>query len=612
MRWMRIAAVVALGAWGCDACEGEPVPYQPPADENESASSAEAAKDAGSAVFETREGRSLAEGAKTLETATGELHLGEEEQAHAVLELSDDAGLLLWLTDANGSLVLAHAAGESVLRPRPLQRLAMPGQRCEAAKARLHLVAPGAVVARALPDCRSVDDAGVEEDEAPPVELLWLVELPRGPRVAERLAVLPGPPSSASIGLDTHTTHAQGTETQVSVAITVSSQQGPPLKMTLPWKRGAGGATLAQEAVEEALAEHAAAAERALGAGAPVKAAERARAVIDAYYAVCRDAHAARLRVGDSIGARCGRSQAVGKALAVEGLAQLEQGRVLGATYALQAMHRAFVHATPEQRERLHAALQQRPATAPTETRIGPRRHPATGPRARLSTLGFLKENILLIRGSSALRYLIEAGDPTAADPSKGSTLITAPEGHLAVTGIERGCEGYVLQIVPANRVIAGISAGRAVARPLLKAVPAPSGTACPGLPKQLRDDDGGFRLLGWTADGVVAARGEELRVVPLDAQGRSLDEPVVWPPGKPLAAPAQPGLLAPDGSAYVLPTPAGIAVRSLIPAPRTSLLRPEGWNASDADNFDLSISASGERVAALRDGRVEIYTRTP
>ena len=103
-----------------------------------------------------------------------------------------------------------------------------------------------------------------------------------------------------------------------------------------------------------------------------------------------------------------------------------------------------------------------------------------------------------------------------------GDALITDPAGGFAISDDRAQLRG----LPPADRATPrasslGVVAGRpALAEPLIAAAPPPTGARCPELSAEQRADRGGFRVLAWSARGVLLARGQALSLLALDAPG--------------------------------------------------------------------------------------------
>jgi hypothetical protein len=180
------------------------------------------------------------------------------------------------------------------------------------------------------------------------------------------------------------------------------------------------------------------------------------------------------------------------------------------------------------------------------------------------------------------------------------------PSGALAVVDVGRTCDGHVLRIVRSREVSQGVVLGRALGEPLLDPRPAPS--PCPPLPASLRDDSGGFRILGWTPQGVVAVRRDRVRLVPLEMSGNPAGDASDILPETPLPVPFPLGAMTRDGTAYAWIAEIGVVVRRT-DGSRTTLVRLPTWPANGAgvDPFDVTLSEDGSKVAYIEGGTVVV-----
>jgi hypothetical protein len=220
-------------------------------------------------------------------------------------------------------------------------------------------------------------------------------------------------------------------------------------------------------------------------------------------------------------------------------------------------------------------------------------------PRAR-----FTDESTLFVRRRAPVLVNLESGAETPiAEPS--DDLVRDPGGQLAVTAIERGCAGYALRIERRPGVSSSyVPLPPVASAPLLAQASAPG---CVSLPEAQRRDDGGFDVLGWAPQGVVAARGAERFVVPLGIDGKPTDAPRALEPGAPAPAPLPAGTALADGSQHAQATPFGV----LVFGPQgVALLRPEGYTSAVTAPLDVALSPSGKRVAVVSGGRVYVLTR--
>src|SRR5690606_6124209 len=138
------------------------------------------------------------------------------------------------------------------------------------------------------------------------------------------------------------------------------------------------------------------------------------------------------------------------------------------------------------------------------------------------------------------------------------------------LVAIERRCAGTVLVIGPVDP-LGELSGARRTAL-VAPRVP-PPGAPCPDLTPALRADEDGWRALGWAPQGVLVARGTELRIVPIDLEGRAAGDPVVIEPGAPIPAPIAPGHATGDGRGYAYASSAGLVIVTLAPERRAAFV---------------------------------------
>lgn len=332
-----------------------------------------------------------------------------------------------------------------------------------------------------------------------------------------------------------------------------------------------------------------------------------AERVIRLERALCREQGAPQLLVSGVPGLVCGNGKASTQALATATIAhaRLKQLAEAFASYGLLARRDKL---EPKQQERVLSALAGLPKLAGVQLREGPHVEPSSAPRVRLPAARFVDDGTLFLRRPSPALYKIDTSEETSLALATDD-LVRDPSGELCVTDIERGLCGLSLRIERAPKSSAPFVGGGKVATPLLEPQPAAPGCSQPKGP--LRSDLAGYQVLGWAPQGVVAARGAEVVVVPLTLGGTPASEPFQLSPEAPLPAPLPAGASAPDGSRYLELTPVGVLVRQRGGA-SPELWRPEGYAAIAASVSEAALSPSGQRVAVVAGGVVYILTRSP
>ncbi|HBQ15160.1 MAG TPA: hypothetical protein DEF51_29905 [Myxococcales bacterium] len=116
--------------------------------------------------------------------------------------------------------------------------------------------------------------------------------------------------------------------------------------------------------------------------------------------------------------------------------------------------------------------------------------------------------------------------------------------------------------------------------------------------------------MLGWAPQGVVAARGADLRVAPLTISAEPAGAPESLGPGTPPPAPLPPGAITSDGRYLVELRGLGVLLHRTGGRGAPTLLWPEGWAEREGAPSDPAVSPSGRRIAVLRGGRVLLLER--
>jgi len=332
-----------------------------------------------------------------------------------------------------------------------------------------------------------------------------------------------------------------------------------------------------------------------------------ARRALALFGVLCREGGGPRLRFGTSDGLACGRSLGAGRAAAALATALARDGEVFAAIGAFERLAEDGYRVPPGAQRLAERAMAAMTTTDGITEWVGPTVTLPPGPSARLPVIAFLDATHLLVRGPSALVIDLTSPDSPQPPPHQATNvLFTDPSGQYAATAIERTCDGYVVSIARAAEVVAGVVAGRPVSMPLIARAAAPSGARCPTLPDDVRRDDGGFRLLGWAPQGIVVARRDELRLVPLTVDAAPAGAPRTLGPDDPAPAPIPGGAVTVDGSAYALHTPLGIAFHHR-GASRNAvrLLRGPGWDGDAVSPLDVVVSPNFDRIAYVSEGRV-------
>jgi len=587
--------MVAL-ATACGSCEdgdGRLVPFGIDAGQE----GPEAPEPTEEPPFSAVEGQRLPEGTRAVAVEGAELQANEGHFA-ALLPLDmegdgDRDALLLVHGDEGYGLTLAIRQGSS-FELRTLGNFAAPAP-CALDDVSMRTVAAKIAVVKAGFRC----NVETREDRW---GALWILSVDRNPRVLERITMLPEhgrAPGTLDANARAADHDADGhMDVLVDFRLT-TPDQAEPITTTLIWldrPSGLGRVPGQPEGDIVALAD------RAKAVSATSTAAAVARSALALHAALCRGDSAPRIRLGGADGVDCGVSSGAGRAVATLSASLARQGNLLGAIEAFQRVRQGGLRvagADERAAERAILALAQ----APTE-RQGPMASPPEGPDVRLPGLTFADATTVFVPGTPPQLWNFETDEVTSAPGKDRELLVSDRSRRFAVVDIRRSCDGYTLAIVRVEDVTGNVVIGQPVSEPLLESKAPPRGARCPELPRATREQDGGWKVLGWAPQGVVAARGVEVRLVPLSEQAEAAGEPRVLRAG-PLPAPLPAGRYARAGHAHAAITSFGITVVELRGEGRAVLLRPEGWSAEAAS--DVIISDDGARVAYLGGGRARL-----
>lgn len=597
---LGLAAMLAV-APGCDACSREPkVPFKL-GQEQDAEGGPDAAQSAESKHFEAAVDQPVIDGKLVPIDFVRALlaHDLDGDGDRDVLAIMHDTAKRLRLTvsmrEPDGFGTAEDVAG-----------FAAPGDdTCSLSSAELRALSADKAVASIALAC------GDPQVPTPPSLTFLSLETP--PRVYERIALL-GDASSSPIAITPGSQDVDG-DGHSDIVLHVSpgaapTQQAdggsdPEATLMLTWLDRPGGLSRDLREPDATLGAWANAAQ-ALLAKKPEQALAQAARVVTLEAALCREAGRPVLQVAGAAGIACKPSKGVTGAFATLVLAQARLKHLAEAFDAYSELARREPKPDKKQLERVLTALAGLPKQKGIAMREGPRVELERGPRMRLPAARFVDESTLLLRRSSPVLFSLEGGQETALGVPTDD-LLRDPSGELCVTDIERTNCGLRLRIERAPKPGLPFIGSAPVATPTLLAFAPdcqPDGGAA-------RPDAAGFQLLGWAPQGVVAARGRELRVVPLSAAGAPSGEPFVIEGDTPLPAPLPSGLSAPDGSFRAELTPAGVLVYAR-GAAAPELWRPDGFAGIAQSAREVAISPQGRRAAVVADGIVYVLSREP
>lgn len=583
----RCSILLALMLAGCNCGQGDPVPFgldgsagPEEGDEPERRDDPErpSVDDGRALPDDTR--RVNVEGAP-IESETALRALW----AHDVDDDGDrDAVLVAEGTDSPVRVLFARRDGAEFAAPTELAHAPAAEEGCALSEAALTMAGPW-LIAKGVVTC---EGGGATTEH-------FVLSVDGSVRLEERLAILPvDEPGATRLAFGVDDADEDGEDDlTVEVALTLHDVED---RINLHWVSRTSGLTRQADEPAETLNERSRASLRELR-GDAAAAAESSRSVLRLHAAVCREPGRARLRVGNAAGLPCGDSEGAGRAITTLVRALAAQGQTLPALDAYAQLEAPGRRINDERRDYARRALAQLPSAGGVTLGEGPEA-PTPPPRDfTLSALGFLDEDHVLVRSSPPQRWTIGGGlEPT--DPGTSDVRVMDPQKHFAVASLEHRCGAVRLRVVRPSA-----SAGQPPAsNPLLWGDDA-------GCEDSAADGGLGWRLLGWAPQGLVAARGAELRVVPLDVAGQPSGAASTLTGGTPPPAPLPAGASTLDGRFHVELRGPGVLLHE-VGGDAPTLLWPEGWAERTGEATHAAVSPSGRRVAVARGGRLFLMER--
>jgi hypothetical protein len=457
-------------------------------------------------------------------------------------------------------------------------------------------------------------DARCDDFARPRLSVSWALTADARPRSLETLDFL-GRDEGEGLSFAAEDRDHDGHD-DLAVEVRIATSAGP-VTTTLTWMSRAAGLAREGEQPEPTIAALGTQAREAVRRD-PARAIAAADKAIALREALCREAEQPRLWVGGTRGVACGASASSGRAYAMRAAAlarRLPAGpptdrALLGAALdAFLALDRQGVSIREGDRALVRESWMRVASVPPTSMVVhrGPPVSPVVSrPGPRLSTLAFVREDRVLVRGAEP-RFVTLTGAEARVEPapaSEGDWRLRSPgDGPdapgLELVAIERRCEGTVLVIAPSGGV--GGSGGERH-EVLASPRPPPAAARCPTMPEGHRLDDGGFVALGWAPQGVILARGVALSVVPIDARGEAAGPAEVLPARVPAPAPIAPGAALSDVAAYALALPFGIVVVDRR-RDETRIYRDDDFAVPQGASFDVALAPSGRRAAWICGG---------
>lgn len=423
--------------------------------------------------------------------------------------------------------------------------------------------------------------------ETGPRRNYWLVTIEAQPRVRERITVLPPTDGSDdAIGMDLSVEDRDGDGYEDVLAMV----EVGGLELPLTWLNRPGGfardpsepeRTLKAKADEawESLSTDAAAAER------------KATQVLNAFVAVCRESGIARLGLSGTQGLQCQRSEAAARAVAAAMTAALRQGAFVRALELQRWSEQTRLQLSAEDLTVVQSAWRKAKASTSATWRL-------IDTSSAPVSLQFADDDTLIIDGSAPRSVGLSSGVTTKLSAGEVMPPVRDPSERYAVRAVRSTCAGFEAEIgliraKPSHRVL--IEPGGDEAR-CSAAIDRPAGIF-------------EWAVLGWAPQGLVAATGDLLRVVPLNDRAKPAGRPIELSPKSPLPAPIRGSRVTADGSRYVIPHPEGIVVRDWRKGGSGLWLRPKGWDQATGELRSVAISPDGTKVAVQKGTEIRLLT---
>lgn len=415
----------------------------------------------------------------------------------------------------------------------------------------------------------------------------WLVTIEAQPRVRERITVLPPNDRSTQaidVELRIEDRDADGYE-DIVADMRIGKTEVP-----LAWLNRPGGFARDPSQPEAALRELADAAWASLDSDL-TGAQKSALSVLDAFIAMCRESGAARIGLSGTQGLQCQQSAATARAVAVAIVAAIRRGTFVRALELQRWWEGTAAQPTPEERELVQSAWRKAKASTRADWRLVDSESSTAG-------LHFMDRDTLVIEGGAPRRVQLSTGQKTRLSPAEVAPPIRSPDGRFAVRSVRVTCAGFEAELGPAL--------GRQTHRALIQRRP---GTIPCRTPIDRPASAFEWAVLGWAPQGLLAASGDLLRVVPLNERAKAAGRPIDLSPGSPLPAPIRGARITPDGSRYVIPHTEGVVVREWRKGGVGFWLRPSDWSAIPGELRSVAISPDGRAIALQKGNEIRLLT---
>ncbi|MGB8331144.1 MAG: hypothetical protein WCE62_13560 [Polyangiales bacterium] len=416
---------------------------------------------------------------------------------------------------------------------------------------------------------------------------LWLVTAEAQPRVRERITVLPPNDSSTSeieLSLGVEDRDEDGYD-DVVANVRIADTDIP-----LAWLNRPGGFARDLSQPEATFRELADEAWKSLDSDLP-RASKRALAELDSFVALCGEGAMARIGLSGTQGLQCQQSPATARAVSVAMTAAIRRGSFVRALELQRWWNEAATQPTAEERKLVQAAWRKAKAGATASWRV---LDSEGGP----ASLYFRDDDTLVIDARTPRAVELSSGIKTPLSEEDLTPPVRDPDGRYAVRAVRATCTGFDAEVGPirgkqTHRVPIELLAGQVRCRtPIDRPASAFE-----------------WAVLGWAPQGLLAASGDLLRIIPLNAFAKPAGRPIDLDTGSPLPAPIRGARITPDGSRYVIPHTEGIVLRDWREGGAGLWLRPADWEAVPGQLRSLAISPDGRRIAVQKGSEIRLVT---
>jgi len=413
---------------------------------------------------------------------------------------------------------------------------------------------------------------------------LWLLTIEAQPRVRERITILPpNDRSTATIEIEIVVQDQDGDGYEDVVANVRIDENTIPLT----WLNRPGGFARDASEPEAALRAIANNAWESLDSDL-AGAAKQAHSVLDAFVALCRESGAARIGLSGTEGLQCGLSPATARAAAVATTAAIRRGSFV---QALEIQRWWELTPSEEERARVRAAWRAAKGDGNAVWRT-------IDHEGAQASLYFRDDDTLVVDGRSPHTVQISSGTKTRLSEAEIVPPAQDPNGRYAVRSVRATCAGFEAEVGPTR----GKQTHRIPIERRSDRVPCKTPIDRPASAFE-------WAVLGWAPQGLVAASGDLLRVVPLDAFAKPAGAPIDLSIGSPLPAPIRGARITPDGSRYVIPHAEGVVIRDWRKGGSGRWLRPENWDAVPGAIRSIALSPNGRQIALQKGSEIRLLS---